>query len=81
MGKLELAEEIIDFCVKYRLLGNPKRIVKSKDRVIQELENVCFVEGLIRMLIRKTQYIDVDNNRLKNLLIELEKVRLDLEYR
>jgi len=81
MEIIELAEEIINFCVKYRLLGNPKKIIKSKDRVIQELGNIVFVESLIHMLILKTKYIhNVDNNRLKVLLVELEKVRLDLEY-
>jgi len=81
MEKLELAEEVISFCIKYRLLGNPKRIVLAKDRVVQELGNIVFVESLIHMLIVKTQYIEVDNNSLKSLLMELEKTRLDLEYK
>jgi len=81
MEKLELAEGVISFCIKYRLLGNPKRIVLAKDRVAQELNNITFVESLIHMLIVKTQYIEVDNNKLKSLLMELEKIRLDLEYK
>ena len=80
MERKELAEKVIDFCVKYRLLANPKKILASKGRVETELGNICFVESLIHMLIVKTKYISVDNNRLKNLLMELEKVRLDLEY-
>ncbi|MCL2838164.1 MAG: hypothetical protein FWE04_03735 [Oscillospiraceae bacterium] len=79
MEKIELAEEIINFCVKYRLLGNPKRIIKSKDRVIQELDNVEFVESLISVLIKKSKYINMDNKSLENLLAKLEEVRLDLE--
>ena len=81
MERLELAEEIIDFCIKYRLLGKPNRFVLAKDRIEKELENICFVESLIHVIILKTQYIkDMDNIRLKKLLMELEKVRLDLEY-
>jgi len=81
MEKRELAEEIINFCVKYRLLGNSKRLFLAKNRVEEELENIYFVENFIHMLIYKTKYKNVDIDRLKNLLIELEKVRLDLEYR
>ena len=81
MERKELAEEIISFCVKYRLLGNPKKIILANERVEEELQNICFVESLIHMLILKTKYIrDIDNDRLKALLVELEKVRLDLEY-
>ena len=81
MDRKELAKEIADFCIKYRLLGKPKNIILAKDRIEKELENICFVESLIHMIILKTQYIkDVDTKRLKNLLMELEMVRLDLEY-
>ena len=80
MTKRELAEKLTSFCAEYRLLGNPKRVLKAIDRVEQELDNICFVESVIHMLCLKTKYIDVDNVRLKDLLMELEKVRLDLEY-
>jgi len=81
MNRKELAEEIIDFCITYRLLGNPKRIILAKSKVEEELGNICFVEGLIHMIIVKSKYITtIDNKRLKKLLINLEKMRLDLEY-
>jgi len=80
MGKKELAEKIIYFCIEYRLLDRAKDMILEKGRVERELEDICFVENLIHLLILKTKYIEVDNRKLKNLLVELEKVRLDLEY-
>ena len=81
MEKLELAEKIIYFCIEYRLLDKAKDMILEKGRVEQELGNICFVENLIHLLIVKTKYIEVDNRKLKNLLVELEKIRLDLEYK
>ena len=81
MGKKELAENLIDFCAQYNLFDTPKEIFLAKDKVVENLGDICFVESVIHTLILKAKYIEnVDFDRLKMLLIELEKVRLDLEY-
>ena len=77
MNRKELAEEIVDFCNEYKILS--KNIEKSK--ILEELEKVSFVENLIHAIILKSTYRkNIDTERLKKLLVALEKERLDLEY-
>jgi len=46
------------------------------------LKDVSFIESLINTIIVKTKKSkDIDVEKLKELLLELEKIRLDLEYR
>ena len=79
MERNELANEIIDFSLVYRLFDNPENM--KSENIVQHLEESWFVEHLIHVLNVKAKYIkSMDNNRLKRLLIELERVRLDLEY-
>ena len=80
MGRKELAEEIISFCIRYKLIRNAKRLLLAKNRIEERLGDICFVESLIHIFILKTKFTEVDNDRLKKLLVELERVRLDLEY-
>ena len=85
MRKKELAEEIIDFCVKYGVLINPgkspEEIMRAKERVADHLKYSWFVENLIHELLTKTRYNrKVNHRRLKILLLKLEKTRLDFEY-
>ena len=85
MERKELIEEIISFCMEYRTINIPRndteRIILVKHRIEEQLKNSSFVEDLIHTLLVKTRYIKgMDNKRLKDLLVELEKVRLDLEY-
>jgi len=73
MSRGKLAEEIIDFCTKYRLLDI------SKSKIENQLENSLFIEYLIHMLIIRAKYIrNMDFERLNKLLDELEKIRLEL---
>ena len=81
MERTKLAEEIINFCITYRLFGKAERMALSKDRIKQGLEDIIFVENLIHTLILRTNRIkNINNARLKKLFLELEAVRLDLEY-
>ena len=80
MDKKALAEEIIDFSSKYRLFNNAETM--NIDSVAEQLNESWFVEHLIHTIIVKARYKEnVDNQKLKELLLEFEKVRLDLEYR
>ena len=81
MTKKELATELIDFCFKYRLLNISNKRAETVDNVEANLGKIEFVERLIHMLIAKTKIRkNIDKQKLKKLLLELEEIRLDLEY-
>jgi len=85
MKKDKLAEEIINFCIRCKIIikpfKNPQERFMVKKSVEEHLNDIRFVEGLIHTLIVKTQHNrKVNCRRLKILLLKLEKVRLDLEY-
>jgi len=79
MAKYILIREIISFCLDYGFKLDEKEVEK---KVRLYLNKVEFVEKLIGMIIAKAK-IDknVDIHRRKELLLELEKVRLDLEFK
>jgi len=85
MERKKLAEEIIDFCIKYKIilkpLKNPQEVIMVKKNTEELLKDSQFVESLIHTLIIKTRYNrKVNCRRLKILLLKLEKIKLDLEY-
>ena len=80
MNKFDLAKELIDFCTIHKIFGNSE-IGASTGKIAEQLEESWFVEHFIYTLIVKTKNKeDIDFKKLKELLIELEKIRLDLEY-
>ena len=80
MSKYDLANELIAFCMTYKVFGNSE-IGASAGKIAEQLEESWFVEHFIYTLITKTKdKVDVDFKKLKELLLELEKIRLDLEY-
>ena len=81
MQKKEFASEIIDFCYKYQLLSKSEKIDGVKARTEENLGHAWFVESLINMLTVNTKYRkNIDVEKLKELLLEPEKIRLELEY-
>ena len=81
MGRQELSSEITDFCIEYGIIKNSQDVVIEKRKIEEYLEYGWFVEHLIQTLLLKTKYIKgIDNKRLKKLLAELEKLRLELGY-
>ena len=81
MERKILAEEIVSFCIEYKIKGFPKEKSIAQSRVEEYLQYDWFIENLIQTLLLKTKYIkNIDNKKLEALLAELEKVRLDLEY-
>ena len=80
MNKYRLAEEIINFCGENHIFGNAN-IDTSANKIAEQLEESWFVEHFIFTLITKTKNKkNIDFKKLKELLLELEKIRLDLEY-
>ena len=77
-----LIDEIAEFGFKYKLFSRTFNIKDLKIGIDGSLKRVEFIESLINTIIVKTKYRkNVDTERLKDLLIELEKIRLKLEYK
>lgn len=82
MKRKVLSNEITNFCLEYGVFNITTKISDIKTRIEHQLDDYDFVESLINMIITKTKEKEkVDTERLKKLLLELEKVRLELEYR
>jgi len=82
MKRKVLSNEIVNFCLEYGVFNITTNISDIKTRIEHQLEDYDFVESLINMIITKTkEQENIDIERLKRLLLELEKVRLELEYR
>ena len=76
MNRKLLAEEIINFCVEYKI---EKYLLAPQSIVEDYLKYNWFVESLIQMLWIKAKYIEnVDCERLEKLIADLENVRLEL---
>jgi hypothetical protein len=81
LKKIELINEITDFCLKYRLFNGVIRIDEIKNNIESRLNDSRFIESLINVIILKTRNRqNININKIKNMLLELEKIRLDLEY-
>jgi len=74
-----LINEIVSFCLDYGVLID-RREVKSK--IEEGLEKAELIENLINTIFIKAKNGKIrDIEKVKELLIELEKTRLDLEFR
>ena len=82
MERKELVNEIFSFCLVHGLLFDGQtEAITVKNELYYQLQEIDFVEGLIHLLIIKTKnYKSMDISKLKRILLELEKVRLELEY-
>ena len=79
MNRDILIREIVSFCLDYGVLLDKHEI---KRKLESGLERAEFVEDLINTIFRKAKKDrGMDIERVKELLIELEKIRLDLEFK
>ena len=77
-----LANELTDFCLEYKIFNISCGAKEIKQRIEAQFDDVIFVEGLINLIIVKAKKLDdIDTGKLVELLSELERVRLELEYR
>jgi len=77
-----LANELTDFCLEYKIFNTRCGAKEIKQRIEEQFCDVVFVEGLINLIIVKVRnQKDIDTGKLIELLSELERVRLELEYK
>jgi len=82
MEKDILVEKIIRFCFDCEVLDKSMNQSETATIVAKRLEDAEFVESLINTIITRARTLkDLDVKELKELLIELERVRLELEYK
>jgi len=74
-----LVGEIVRFCLDYGVLIDAEEL---KRKIELGLEKAELIESLINTIfLRAKASKNIDIKRVKELLIELEKVRLDLEFK
>ena len=82
MNNKKLASELTDFCLKCGIFNISCGAKEVKQSIEEQFDDVVFVEGLINLIIVKAKDLkDIDKDKLVELLSELERVRLELEYK
>jgi len=79
MEKDILVREIVSFCLDYGVLIKKKEIER---KIAQGLESAELIEDLYNTIFRKAKSGKIkDIKRVIELLVELERVRLELEFK
>jgi len=82
MDKKELVKSVTAFCIEHGILDTKCSTKEIEERIEKQSHDVIFVENLINMIIVKTRKMkDIDTGKLIELLIKLERLRLELEYK
>ena len=81
MKRKRLIKEIIKFSLEYGLFNNGVKTSELESMIEIWLKDTRHVESLINTIIKTSYHQNVDKQNLKTLLLELEKIRLDLEYK
>ena len=85
MDKMEqklLVGKIIKFCFDYEAVNETVTESELRNLLETRLEAADFIETLINTIIIKTKTCaSIDIELVKVLLLELEKIRLDIEYK
>ena len=77
-----LASELTDFCLEYRIFDISCGAKEFKQRMEELFCDVIFVEEMINLIIVKTMnHENIDTDKLIELLAELDRLRLELEYK
>ena len=85
MEQYKLVKEIIKTCQYFKVMNRDINDVFVEKKIIDGLEDIIFVENLLNVFYKKMKLKRFQNtlnkDRLKKLLIELEKIRLNLEFK
>lgn len=84
MNPYKLVGEIIKTCKYFEIIDCKNNDYYIEKKIYDGLHDVIFVENLLCVFYSKIKSKKFkkcsDNNRFKKLLLELEKIRLDLEF-
>ena len=85
MSQDKLVKEIIKTCKYFRIIELEVDSVFIEKKIATELDDVIFVENLLSIFYKKKNQKcyqkKLNQQRFKNLLLELEKIRLNLEFK
>ena len=85
MEQYKLVKEIIKTCQYFKIMNCDINDSFVEKKIIDGLEDIIFVENLLNIFYKKMKQKrfqkTLNQNRLKRLLIELEKIRLNLEFK
>ncbi|MCL2718715.1 MAG: hypothetical protein FWE14_08040 [Lachnospiraceae bacterium] len=80
MENEKLIVEIIDICIEFNIIKNHENIEQRKVNLASILEDAAFVEILYCEIFKKARQRKlVNTDRIKQVLLGLEKIRLELE--
>ena len=82
MRNEKIIEEIVELCFYFGIFekSDDKKQIKKDIEGLELLKDVAFIERLYNIIfIKAKEHNALQNDRVKNLLIELEKIRLELE--
>jgi len=81
MERKKLANQVTDFCLEYGIFNITCGTKEIKQRIEEQFCDVIFVEGLINLIVdRAENQNDIDTGKLIELITELGRLRLELEY-
>lgn len=81
MERKKLIKEITNFCIEQGIFRGKATEGEIKIGIEVGLENIEFIESLINTIINRVGHEpNADIEKIKTMLLELEKIRLDLEY-
>lgn len=85
MEQYKLVKEIIKTCQYFKIMNFDINDSFVEKKIIDGLEDIIFVENLLNIFYKKMKQKrfqkTLNQDRLKRLLIELEKIRLNLEFK
>ena len=85
MEQYKLVKEIIKTCQYFKVLDYELNDIYVEKKIIDGLDDIIFVENLLNIFYKRMKFKrfqrTLNQNRLKRLLIELEKIRLNLEFK
>ena len=80
LKRKELAEWFIEFCLTYNLFTESEMMSITCEAITNQMEYSWGVEWLIKTLITRASNIEIiDLEVLRNLLVELQELKLSLD--
>ena len=82
MDRKDLINKIVGFCFYLEIIKNIDNEIEIKKVIDEHLDEIAFIEDLIRTMITKARVIKgLDIDGLKEVLTELEVIRVELELK